>query len=314
MEFKSVSWIERNYKKIDFLGAFLITIICCLWFFMSDRSADIAFFASVVYTFVFYLISSFSRVISSKISSSFVKRFEIYKNYKRTEEVLRTLNKLEDGEPINTDQKVIWSLCLFDKPGSLVNEKTLIRKIGIKYNRDFLESEQKFREAFKEIRNLLDERIKAFVLAEGIKSKTPFFIVDEKTFFVPEEWCKDNFDDYQCVLEEINNLFEEKKDLVEIILDSIEKIRNYYSTSLDKCRKAIKLLEKVYGNQLIEYLDEEEWRSNDVETIKEAISGLESSVSDKLAELQESIDSLNDKCNDLNETIDKLSGFLEEGL
>lgn len=307
MEFKSVSWIERYYKAIDIFGVILTTFFSIMWFVMSDRSAETAFLASLLCAFVFYLISSFSREMSARISNSFIKRVEVYKNYKRAERIILSFNNVENTEPLKINNNISWSLCFFEKPGSIINGKHYVRELGIKYHPDFLETEQQFREAFHKICGLADKRIRDYVSAKGIKSKKPYFTVDEKTVFDPEDWCKDAFDDYQCVLNEIERFFEDEKDLFETILDCLERIRNYYSTSLDKCRTAIGQIEKLYGNKLFEYIDEEKWHIDDVETIKAAVSDVEASVDNQLTDLHDSVDSLKDSCEDMRESIDSLS-------
>ncbi len=305
MKFKNVSFIERNYRKLSFLLVVLATIGCCVWFVLGKESSAVSFYAPIAYALALYLIGAFSQAISSKISNSFFEKLGLYQNFKKVEESFNSFDKLYNNDIKHIGCTIHTLRILTGRTeDKKANEKPYIKHLGITYDNDYLETEQLFLKTYNEIRTCLDERLRSFITTKNIKSKKQNINIDENVLFEPDLWCKETFEDGKCVLNEIYAIFSEKSDSFEKMQDAIEKICKYYVESSCECKKAIAQIEKLYGNKLADYLEQEKWHYSDIEYIRGTVSEAESNLSKQIEALQEDLDSLSNDCNEMKSAVE----------
>lgn len=259
MKFRSTSWLERNYKTITALSVVIATIVCSLCFLLKPSDNNITFFTPIAYALLLYLAGVFSNSISSQILSSLPEKAEIYKNLKKVEELLNSVNKKEENGLEEIRDAIIWVRLFTGRLGKEeIDSKPYIRKnLGFSVDKDYVIIEQEYCDTYDTLQKSVETAVRKYVQENNIQSKTPYFIVNEKAVFEPAQWCKNTFDDYKGVLEVIYNSFEENRKSVDLLENLIVKIGTCFERFQSQCKESLKQIESLFGRKLTDYLEQE---------------------------------------------------------
>lgn len=299
MRFTATKWIERNYKAVSALMVVLATVSCCIVFLLFDKNSVASFLISMLYALVLYIVGVFTSTMSERVVSSLHKKAQVYINLKRINELFDSFEyhvTLTETDTIKDGIETLYSNIIFFNSftghinDTSIDDNPYIKNLGVIFDQDFLRTQKRFFEMSKSIVADVNDKLQDYIKANDVKTKVPYPHFDLKHISNPNLWCTEYVDgDCRDILELIYDIYEQYEQKFEVLRNLMIFINNSFGEYKIECKKGISQLERMYGQKLTDFLEEEKLHFEDVEYIKRIIENAENNLTFKIDEIYNKI-------------------------
>lgn len=318
MRFKTITWQERHFKKIAFFSVLITTALILVYYFCLNDKSDV-FIPSTLYALFLYIIGAYKSNMSVKIDSLFLNRVDIYNNLKKVRDVLKPLVEKGTFEDTKLHISLFRVLSGRDTDPNTPKYRCFSEK-GVKLNYKELKLEDSYLKLYEDfvaaIKKLHASTLD-YIEANRVELKVKFCNFDLLIYYSPESWCKQtlkNFSsDNKKIIDFIYNEIENKNVSFQKLEKSHLAIINLYAKYKNEVDNHILLIERTYGNKLIDHLEYEkgvaadiDYFVSEIDNMKNEIIGYVENNDDKLDTCSYKMDCVLEDVNETNETMQEL--------
>lgn len=321
MNFIATKWIERNYKIVAALMVVLATCICCIVFFssVSEKSGEASFIISLFYALFLYVVGVFTNIMSERISSSLRKKAQIYINLKKVNELFESFDnqvtvfrteKIQDRMDELYSNIVSFNCFTGHTDEPYINANSYIKDLGVTYNEEFLKTQKQFCEKTRSIVSKVNNELQNYIKRNEIKTRVPYPHFDLNYISNPALWCEEHIEgEIGDVIDFIYDIYGMHEEHFEEIRNLMVLLNDLFGKYKTDCIKCLNQIERMYGQKLIDFLEEEKWHFEDVDYIKRIVEEGNRDLSIKIEEIYDKLERVAEDCENIKDTLENTKDF-----
>lgn len=319
MKFSIFSKYELSYKWV---GYFIIAIATAgsyiaYKYFEND---DMSFVISILYALFLFVINLYLSNESMNIKNLFYRRKEQYIQLKKLNELYSTGHNLKDDLFMFVISRKAFMEANNDKKSS-----PYIKENGFNLKSKYINLEAAYLEERQKLNQELNERIANYIETHNLKKKNKFISssLDPRTiFFNGNEWIENHLDvcenQSEMFLYFIDRLKKDLKKQLKYFGKISKKLQDENNSIREKSKKNMLRIEKIYGDKLIESLNEESSLYSSLSVLENLIrelgrealtyENIETVGEEYLHKVTYEIDKINYKLNEIQDYLEDTNG------